>query len=55
MVGHENITSDHENITSDHENLSGDYKDIFELFKFMVPQNESWIHSICLFIGLKTS
>ncbi len=62
MVSHENITSDHENITSDYENTSGDHENItsdheniFELFKFMVLQNENWIHSICLFLGLKTS
>ncbi len=52
---HENIISDHENITSDHENITSDHENIFELFKFMVLQNENWIHSICLFLGLKTS
>ncbi len=52
---HENITIDHENISDDYKNITSDHENILELFKFMIPQNENWIHSFCLFIGLKPS
>jgi hypothetical protein len=51
----ENISGDHENISNDHENITSDRENILELFKFRILQNKNWIHSICLFIDIKTS